>query len=93
MSKNNASQQEARNGPIVGFKQLIIDGRVYQIHPIYDLYAASRDGKIIHIIRQDPSNGNNQHTGYMQCCVRKYGDKNYITYFVHRLGMLQWCHT
>ena len=37
MSKNNASQQEARNGPIVGFKQLIIDGCVYQIHPIYDL--------------------------------------------------------
>lgn len=40
-------------------KQLVIDGCVCQIHPIYDLYAATRDGKIIHIIRQVPNAGNN----------------------------------
>ena len=56
--RNNTNQKEA-NGPISDFqgkeanchisKQLVIDECVYQIHPIYDLYAASRDGKIIHI--------------------------------------------
>lgn len=59
--KNNANQQEAINSPIAGLerkeancfisKQLVIDGCVHQIHPIYDLYAASRDGQVIHIIR------------------------------------------
>ena len=48
-------------------KQLAIDGCVYQIHPIYDLYAASRDGKIVHIVRQAPNIGNkNIVTGYLQ---------------------------
>lgn len=90
---NNANQREA-NCSIVGFrgkeanchisKQLVTDGCVNQIHPIYDLYAASQDGKIIHIIKQLPTNGSKQHTGYLQCTVRKYGDKNHKTYFVHR---------
>ena len=63
---NNANQREA-NCSIVGFrgkeanchisKQLVIDGCVNQIYPIYDLYVASQDGKIIHIIKQLPPNG------------------------------------
>ena len=90
---NNANQREA-NCSIVGFrgkeanchisKQLVIDGCVNQIYPIYDLYVASQDGKIIHIIKQLPPNGSKQRTGYWQCTVRKYGDKNHKTYFVHR---------
>ena len=90
---NNANQREA-NCSIVGFrgkeanchisKQLVIDGCVNQIHPIYDLYVASQDGKIIHIIKQLPPNGSKQRTGYLQCTGRKYGDKNHKTYFVHR---------
>ena len=51
MSNNSTNQGEA-NCPIVGSKQLVIYGCVYQIHPSYDLYAASRDGQIIHVIKQ-----------------------------------------
>lgn len=46
-SKNNADQREA-NCRIS--KQLVIDGCVYWVHPIYNLYAASRDGKIIELV-------------------------------------------
>ena len=84
MSKNNTNQQEARNGPIAGSKRLVIDECVYQIRPIYDLYAASRDGKIIHIVKQIPNIGAKQQNGYMRCMVRKYGHKNQKGYFVHR---------
>ena len=59
---------------------------VYQIHPIYDLYAASRDGKIVHIIKQNPNIGFKQPNGYMRQRVRKYGDKNQKTYYVHRFA-------
>ena len=92
--RNNANQQVARDSSIAGLerkeanchnsKQLVIDGCVYQIHPIYDLYAAPRDDQIIHIIRQVPNAGNKNNNGYMRCIVRKYGDKNKKTYYVHR---------
>ena len=53
MSNNSTNQREAIvYCPIVGSKQLVIYGCVYQIHPSYDLYAASRDGQIIHVIKQ-----------------------------------------
>ena len=84
-----ANQEEARDSSIAGiqgkeanchiFQQLVIDGCVYQIHPIYDLHAASRDGKIIHIVKQVPNIGNKKSTGYIQFTVRKYGDKNQKT--------------
>lgn len=64
-------------------RNLVINECAY-VHPIYNLYAASRDGQIIHIIKQLTNNGNKQHTGYLQCCVRGYGDKNQKTYFFHR---------
>ena len=32
-------------------KQLVINECAYYVHPIYNLYAASRDGQIIHIIQ------------------------------------------
>ena len=78
-----ANQQEAYFH-IIGFKQLVIDGCVYKIHPIYDLHAASRDGKIIHIIKQDPIFGFKQPNGYMRHRVRKYGATNRKTYYVYR---------
>ena len=56
MSNNTINQRKAQNCSIVGSKQIVIDGCVYQFHPIYDLCAASRDGQIIHIIKQVPSN-------------------------------------
>ena len=62
-----------------------IDGCVYQIHPLYDLYAASIDGKIIHIIRQVPNAGYKQHNRYLRGKVRKYGEKNQKGYYIHRL--------
>ena len=60
------------------YLQTVIDGCVYQIHPIYDLYAAFRDGQIIHIIKQVPNIGAKQQS------VRKYGDKNQKRYHVHQ---------
>lgn len=71
--RSNTNQQEV----FVSSKHLVIDESFYYVHPIYDLYAASRDGKIIHIIKHFPSYGHKQRNGYLQCCVRKYGDKNY----------------
>ena len=72
MSKNNAYQQEARDSSIAGFqeRQLVVNSCAYFVHPIYNLYAASRDGKIIHIIKQVPNTGNKNHNGYMRCMVR-----------------------
>ena len=59
--KNNANQKEAKNGPISDFqgkevichisKQLVINECAYYVHPIYNLYVASRDGQIIHFIQ------------------------------------------
>lgn len=46
---NNVNQREA-NCHIIGSKQLVIDGCVYQIHPIYNLYAVPKNEKIIHTI-------------------------------------------
>jgi len=93
--KNNAMNlKEAKNCPISDFqrkeanchipKQFVINECAYYVYPIYNLDAASRDGQIIHIVKQLPNNGSKQHTGYLQCTVRKYGDKNHKTYHVHR---------
>ena len=64
---SNQSDSETRN--------LLINECIYKIHPIYNLYAASKDGKIIHIIKQVPNAGNKNHNGYMAFTVGKYGDK------------------
>lgn len=93
--RNNANQQEAKKYPIVCSefqeeanchfqKRLVIEECVYYVHPVYNFYAASRDGQIIHIVKQLPNNGNKQHNGYVQCSVCKYEDKNTKTYKFHR---------
>lgn len=65
-------------------KQIVIDNCVYNIHPIFDMYAASKDAQLIHIVKQVPIKGNKNHNGYMQCMVRKHAQKSQKTYFVHR---------
>ena len=65
-------------------KKIIIDDCVYNIHPIFDLYAASKDGNKIHIIKQIPQKGNKHNSGYLICNVRKYGQPSQKTYYVHR---------
>ena len=64
---SNQSDSETRN--------LLINECIYKIDPIYNLYAASKDGKIIHIIKQVPNAANKNHNGYMAFTVGKYGDK------------------
>ena len=44
--------------------EIIINNRFYKIHPIYTLYAASQDGRIIHIVKQKPQFGNKNKFGY-----------------------------
>ena len=53
--------------------KIIINNCVYKTHPIYALYASSRDGSIIHIIKQKPYFGNKDRHGYLNCMVRKHG--------------------
>ena len=60
-----------------------INDCVYRIHSVYNLYAANENGEFIHIIKKVPSKGIKNHFGYMNCHVRKYGERQ-KTYFVHR---------
>ena len=60
-----------------------INNIVYNIHPIYDLYASDENGEIIHIIKKVTLKGHKHRNGYMQCVVRKYRGKQ-KTYFIHR---------
>ena len=55
---------------------------VYKVHPQYNLYAASEDAQIIHIVKQTPMKGNKTNNGYMKCMVRKQGhnQKKHITF-------------
>lgn len=57
-----------------------VDGIKYRCHPIYDLYAASRCGKII----QKPLVGNLINTGYLLCMVRRSDDVTQKHYLMHR---------
>lgn len=57
---------------------------VYKIHPVYNLYAANEAGEVIHIMKKVPLLSNKKHNGYMTCAVRKYTQKGYNAYSVHR---------
>lgn len=58
---------------------------VYTVHPIYDLYAADKNGEIIKIVKKKYlRKEKKQCNGYMKYVVRKYAQKSSI-----RLGMLQ----
>ena len=49
-----------------------IENHIYNIHPVYDLYAANEDGDIINIVNKK-NIGCKQKNGYMLCSVKKYG--------------------
>jgi len=61
-----------------------IENRVYNVHPIFDLYACSKDGHVINIIKRVPMKGNICHSGYLNCMVRKHGQSGQKNYQVHR---------
>lgn len=64
--------------------KIVIEDRVYQIHPIYDLYGADEGGHIINIVKKVPSKGCKHHDGYMRCLVRKHGQNGFKSLSVHR---------
>ena len=55
---------------------------VYKVHPIYDLYAANKEGEVIHLARKEPISPK-QRNGYMQCTVKKY-KQSQKTHYIHR---------
>jgi len=64
--------------------KIIIKKCVYFVHPIYDLYAGSKDGNVINIVKQVPHGGNKTNKGYFNCGVRKHGQSGFKHYLVHR---------
>ena len=37
--------------------EIIFEDKIYKVHHVYDLYVASNDGYIIHIIKRKPNKG------------------------------------
>ena len=60
--------------------KIIINDCVYNIHPIFNLYAASKDGYIVHIVKQVPNKGKKVKQGYMHIKVRRYGESGFKDY-------------
>ena len=46
--------------------KITINESVYNIHPIYNLYAASENGEILHICKNVKMKGNINHSGYLK---------------------------
>lgn len=65
--------------------QIKVKNFVYKVHPVYNMYAASKDGKIIHIVKKNPMDGNLSNTSYRMIMVRKRGGSKYKGYYAHRL--------
>ena len=63
--------------------RIAIDECVYYVHPVYDLYAADKNGNVLHIIEKVPRKGCEQRNGYIKCMVREYGGRQ-KGMFVHR---------
>ena len=63
---------------------ITINNCVYKIHQIYDLYAGSKDGSIIHILKRVPFKGNKHPSGYLICMVRKFSQSGQKSYRSHR---------
>ena len=61
-----------------------IENCVYQIHPVYDLYASDKNGNIINIVKKIPMIGTKNNRGYLLCGVRKHGQRGYKTCLTHR---------
>ena len=48
-------------------KIIYIQDCAFTFHSVYDLYAASEDGRIVHIIKQIPHLGDKDKTGLIYC--------------------------
>ena len=55
----------------------------FNIHPVYDLYGADKDGNVIHIIKKIPNKGINN-KGYLMHAVRRYSQNGFKNMLVHR---------
>lgn len=64
--------------------KIVINNVEYKIHPVYDLYGASANGKIIHISKQLLTIGFVKEDGYVKCNIRQQGQKGKKTYQFHR---------
>lgn len=64
--------------------KIVMNDCVYFVHPIYNLYAGSKDGNIIHILKQVPIKSNKNNVGYITCMVRKHGQTGQKSLQVHR---------
>ena len=60
---------------IITMKLMIINGCVYNIHPVYNLYTTNNDGIIINIVKQNQLPGNEKTNGYW-CVVLKKNSQN-----------------
>ena len=61
----------------------MMNNSAYHMHPIYNLYAGSESGEVIHIIKKVPNKGIKNRCGYMYCTIRKDGGRR-KTCQVHR---------
>jgi len=61
-----------------------IEKCVYFVHPIYDLYAGSKDGNVIHITKRVLNKGHKTNRGYVSVSVRKHSQSGYKVYLAHR---------
>lgn len=52
--------------------KITIDECVYNVHPIYDLYASDENGNVINIIKKVPRESTKNNSDYMLCGVRKH---------------------
>jgi hypothetical protein len=64
--------------------QIIVNGKSFRIHPIYDMYGGSEDGDIMHIVKQDPTCGGKNGNGYLSVGVRSRSGKRRKTCKSHR---------
>ena len=55
--------------------RIAINECVYYVHPVYDLYAADKNGNVIHIVKKVSFIGFQHNSGYLRVAVRKYGGK------------------
>ena len=63
---------------------ITINNYVYNVLPLYDLYAACNDGNIINIIKKVPLQGHKHLNGYIGYMVRKHAQKGKKKNYIHR---------
>jgi hypothetical protein len=53
--------------------KIIVDGKSFRIHPIYDMYGSSEDGFVVHVKKLKPLIGIRNFAGYLWISVRSKG--------------------